>query len=40
MGRTIGLQNAVKYCQLGNPLATAQVDPDAIMASVKTYEVR
>ena len=40
MGRTIGLQNAVKYCQLGNPLATAQVDTDAIMASVKTFEVR
>lgn len=40
MGRSIGLQNGVKYCQLGNPLATAQVDPDAIMASTKTFELR
>jgi enoyl-CoA hydratase/carnithine racemase len=40
MGRSIGLQNGVKYCQLGNPLATAQIDSDGIMASAKRYEVR
>jgi len=40
MSRSIGIQNGVKYTQLGNSQATARVDPEAIMASVKTFEVR
>ena len=40
MGRSIGLQNGVKYTQLGNPLAAAEVEPETIMAKAKTFEVR
>ncbi len=40
MNRTTALQTALKYCQLGNPIGTAQVDRAAIMASAKSYEIR
>jgi enoyl-CoA hydratase/carnithine racemase len=40
MGRSIALQNGVKYTQVGNPLATVQVDPETIMAAAKIFEVR
>jgi enoyl-CoA hydratase/carnithine racemase len=40
MSRLVGLQNGVKYTQLGNPLASAQVDSEALMAVAKTFEVR
>lgn len=38
--RTPALQSALKYCQLGNPVGTAQVDRFAIMGKAKTYSVR
>ena len=40
MPRTVALQNGVKYTQLGNPLATGEVDADAIMAQKKQFSVR
>jgi len=40
MSRLVGLQNGVKYTQLGNPLASAEVDSEALMAVAKTFEVR
>lgn len=38
--RTIALQTALKYCQLGNPIGTAQVDRWDIMGKAKQYETR
>ncbi len=38
--RTAGLDMALKYCQLGNPLGTAQVDRDTIMSAQKGYKLR
>ncbi len=40
VGRTAALQTALKYCQLGNPLATKQVDRAALMAQGKDYAIR
>jgi enoyl-CoA hydratase/carnithine racemase len=40
MTRLVGIHNGLKYTQLGNPLAAAQVDADALMALAKTFEVR
>jgi enoyl-CoA hydratase/carnithine racemase len=40
MNWSAALRNGVKYTQLGNSLAMADVDPDAIMATAKTFEVR
>lgn len=38
--RSTALQVALKYCQVGNPIGTAQVDRFAIMGQAKKYEVR
>lgn len=38
--RTAALQTALKYCQIGNPLGTPEVDRVAVMAGAKTFEVR
>ncbi len=38
--RGIALQTALKYCQLGNPVGTAQVDRWEIMGKAKQYETR
>lgn len=38
--RTAGLQAALKYCQIGNPLGVPEVDRAAVMAGAKTFEVR
>lgn len=39
--RTVALQQGLKYCQLGNPLGTAQVDRTAIMGNkAKAFTVR
>jgi len=40
MTRLVGIHNGLKYTQLGNPLAAAQVDADALMTLAKTFEVR
>lgn len=40
VGRNAALQMALKYCLLGNPEGTAQVDRNAVMASAKSYDVR
>jgi len=40
MPRSVALKTALKYCQLGNPLGTAQVDRPAVMAAAKKYEIR
>lgn len=40
MSRTTALQTALKYCQLGNPIGTAQIDRRAIMGKPKSYETR
>jgi enoyl-CoA hydratase/carnithine racemase len=40
MTRSTALQTALKYCQLGNPVGTAQVDRWSIMGRAKTYETR
>lgn len=38
--RTMALQVGLKYCQVGNPIGTAQVDRFDIMGKAKKYEVR
>ena len=38
--RTTAMQTALKYCQLGNPIGTAQVDRWSVMGKSKTYAVR
>lgn len=38
--RNAALQMALKYCQLGNPIGTAEVDRWAIMNKPKTYKLR
>ncbi len=38
--RSSALQNALKYCQLGNPIGMTQVDRAALMAGSKTFETR
>ncbi|MDB5986497.1 MAG: enoyl-CoA hydratase/isomerase family protein [Nevskia sp.] len=38
--RSIALQTALKYTQLGNPIGMAQVDRWAIMGKSKTFDVR
>lgn len=38
--RSAALQTALKYCQLGNPVGTAQVDRFAVMGKAKSFEVR
>ena len=40
MTRSAAMQTALKYCQLGNPIGTAQVDRAALMGAAKTYETR
>lgn len=40
MPRSVALRTALKYCQLGNPVGTAQVDRAAIMSKAKSYKVR
>jgi enoyl-CoA hydratase/carnithine racemase len=40
LGRTAALQMGLKYCLLGNPFGTAEVDRNAVMASAKQFEVR
>jgi enoyl-CoA hydratase/carnithine racemase len=40
MPRSIALQTALKYCQLGNPVGTAQVDRWDIMGKAKQFETR
>ncbi len=40
MPRASALQTGLKYCQLGNPLGTAQVDRWAIMGKAKSYGTR
>lgn len=40
MPRSVALKTALKYCQLGNPIGTAQVDRPAVMAGAKKYELR
>ena len=39
--RSVALQNGLKYCQIGNPVGTAQVDRAALMADkAKKYTIR
>lgn len=38
--RTAALQTGLKYCFVGNPIGTAQVDRFAVMGQAKKYEVR
>ncbi len=38
--RSAALQTGLKYCQLGNPVGTAQVDRWAIMGKAKAYATR
>ena len=40
VGRNAALQMGLKYCLLGNPAGTAEVDRNAVMASAKSFEVR
>jgi enoyl-CoA hydratase/carnithine racemase len=40
MPRTTALRTALKYCQIGNPIGTAQVDRWALMGKQKKYETR
>lgn len=40
MPRSIALQAGLKYCFLGNPIGTAQVDRFAIMDKAKKFETR
>lgn len=40
VGRSAALQMGLKYCLLGNPVGTAEVSRDAIMATAKSFEVR
>jgi enoyl-CoA hydratase/carnithine racemase len=38
--RSAALRTALKYCQLGNPIGTAQVDRPAVMTAAKKFEIR
>lgn len=38
--RTAGLNTALKYCLLGNPVGTAEVSREKLMAGAKSYTVR
>jgi enoyl-CoA hydratase/carnithine racemase len=38
--RSVALQMGLKYCQIGNPIGTAQVDRAAIMGRAKIFETR
>ncbi len=38
--RTPAINTALKYCQVGNPIGTAQVNRDAVMAAAKVFSVR
>lgn len=40
MPRSAALQTALKYCQLGNPIGTAQVDRFAVMGAAKSFSIR
>jgi enoyl-CoA hydratase/carnithine racemase len=40
VGRNAALQMGLKYCLLGNPYGTKEVDRNAVMASAKSFEVR
>ena len=40
VGRTIALQMGLKYCQLALDEGPPQVDRDAVMANLKSFEVR
>jgi enoyl-CoA hydratase/carnithine racemase len=40
MGRAAALKTALKYCQIGNPIGTSQVDRKAVMAQIKNFETR
>ena len=38
--RSIALTHGLKYCLLGNPISTPEVDRDAVMKSAKQFEIR
>ena len=40
MPRSVALRTALKYCQIGNPIGTAQVDRAAIMGKAKSFTTR
>lgn len=40
MPRSIALRTALKYCQIGNPVGTAQVDRAALMDTKQRYTTR
>ena len=40
VGRNAALQMGLKYCLLGNPHGTKEVDRNAVMAQAKSFEVR
>ena len=40
MPRSVALRTALKYCQIGNPVGTAQVDRAALMGTKQGYTVR
>jgi enoyl-CoA hydratase/carnithine racemase len=39
MPRTVALRTGLKYCQVGNPIGTPQVDRNAVMAAAKKLEI-
>jgi len=39
-GRSIALQMGLKYCQIGTPKGSLEVDRDSVMARAKSYETR
>mgnify|MGYP003674952096 FL=1 len=40
MPRSVALRTALKYCQIGNPVGTSQVDRAALMGTKQGYTVR
>lgn len=40
MPRSVALRTALKYCQIGNPVGTSQVDRAALMGTRQGYTVR
>ena len=38
--RVAGLQAGLKYCQIGNPIGTAEVNRNEVMSDAKTFAVR
>lgn len=40
MPRSVALRTALKYCQIGNPVGTAQVDRAALMGTKQGYTTR